>query len=195
MGSFMMNRIIVATAVTLLFTPVTAFAQDHELPDLGKTPGLALLTVPNDDKAAKCLTELMGDKVEAGDPITTTMICKADYDKCIRNVPAETKMKVFQAYGDPQGDHHSFCNVTQGCEVDHLISIEIGGSNDEKNLWPQPYSGLTWNAHVKDRLEDWYRANVCNGHVPLKTAQDEISSNWVKYFKVRIGPQPDSEAQ
>jgi hypothetical protein len=24
------------------------------------------------------------------------------------------------------------------CEVDHLIPLELGGSNEMKNLWPQP---------------------------------------------------------
>jgi hypothetical protein len=33
------------------------------------------------------------------------------------------------------------CGRTRGpdcCEVDHLIPLELGGSNDMKNLWPQP---------------------------------------------------------
>lgn len=44
------------------------------------------------------------------------------------------------------------CGGPHGCEVDHLISLELGGANAIENLWPQPFDGK-WNAHVKDRLE------------------------------------------
>jgi len=164
-----MRRIILAIAVFSLFA-VPAFSADHELPDKGKTPGARLLTVP-DQKAATCLTELMGDSVAVDDPVTATMICTPGYSKCIRNVSQATKRAVYEEYGIPDGNHHGYCDVTQGCEVDHLISIEIGGSNDKKNLWPQPFSGLAFNAHVKDRLENFYHAQVCSGDVSLATAQ------------------------
>ena len=72
------------------------------------------------------------------------------------------------AYGIPGGEHHGYCDVAQGCEVDHLISIELGGSNEKTNLWPQPYSGVQWNAHVKDRLENFYHEQVCSGKIPLR---------------------------
>jgi hypothetical protein len=187
-----MKRLLSAFAVAFLLISVPAFAQDHQLPDKNKTPG-AILTMVPDDKAASCLTDLMGDAVEIDDPITQEMICTPGYSKCIRNVSAATKRAVYKAYGDPDGNHHGYCDVDQGCEVDHLISIEIGGSNDRKNLWPQPYSGLAFNAHVKDRLENWYHANICSGDVSLATAQKEISDDWVAAFKKRIGPDPDSE--
>jgi 5-methylcytosine-specific restriction endonuclease McrA len=38
------------------------------------------------------------------------------------------------------------------CEVDHLIPLELGGSNRAANLWPQRYDG-GWSARDKDRLE------------------------------------------
>jgi len=187
-----MKRAVFAIAISLVLTAIPAFAQEHQLPDSSKTPGHALLTVP-DAKAAQCLTELMGDTVEIHEPITATMICKPGYSKCIRNVPQAVKKEVYEAYGDPQGNHHGYCDVNQGCEIDHLISIEIGGSNDKDNLWPQPYSGLQWNAHVKDRLENFYHANICSGEIALGVAQKEISTDWIANFKKRIGPQPDSE--
>ncbi|HEY6991634.1 MAG TPA: hypothetical protein VH369_24790 [Bryobacteraceae bacterium] len=184
---------IVAICLLIFSIPVFAAETEHLLPNSEKTPGDRLATVP-DDKTASCLSELLGATVSEGDPITLTMICTPSYSKCIRNVSTSTKRKVYEAYGDDAGNHHGFCDVEQGCEVDHLISIEIGGSNDEKNLWPQPYSGQTFNAHVKDRLENWYHANVCSGHVSLKTAQDEISSDWIAAFKKRLGPDPEADA-
>jgi hypothetical protein len=39
--------------------------------------------------------------------------------------------------------------------VDHLVSLEIGGANTVQNLWPQSYDTTPWNAHVKDKLENF----------------------------------------
>lgn len=190
---------LAAFAAICLFVSIPVFSAEpeHTLPDSVKTPGDRLATIP-DGKTASCLSELMGETVSEGDPVTLTMICTSGYSKCIRNVSTATKNKVYEAYGDPDGNHKGFCDVQQGCEVDHLISIEIGGSNDEKNLWPQPYSGQAWNAHVKDRLENWYHANVCNGRVSLATAQKEISTDWITNYKKRMGssdPEADTASQ
>jgi hypothetical protein len=187
-----MKRAVFAIAISLFLTAIPALAQDHQLPDGNKTPGVALLAVP-DDKAAKCLTDLMGDTVEIDDAVTTEMICKPGYSKCIRNVPQSVKRAVYKDYGVPEGNHHGYCDVDQGCEIDHLISIEIGGSNDRKNLWPQPFSGLKFNAHVKDQLENFYHAQICSGDITLKAAQKEISTDWVAAYKKRIGPDPEQE--
>jgi hypothetical protein len=187
-----MRRTVLAITLALLFTAVPAAADDHQLPDKAKTPGKPLLTVP-DQKAAACLTQLMGDTVAVGEAISLTMICTPNYSRCIRNVSEDEKKAVYDAYGIPGGEHHGYCDVTQGCEVDHLISIEIGGSNEQTNLWPQPYSGLQWNAHVKDRLERFYRDQVCSGKILLTTAQREIADDWVAAYKKRIGPEPESE--
>ncbi|MEI5617048.1 HNH endonuclease signature motif containing protein, partial [Streptomyces brasiliscabiei] len=57
--------------------------------------------------------------------------------KKYRNVPQSVKDQVYAEYNitsHKPGDY----------EVDHIISLELGGSNDIKNLWPQPYHGL-WN--------------------------------------------------
>ena len=62
-------------------------------------------------------------------------------------MPDSAKNLVYQKYGTAvcQG----VCSGPQGCEIDHLISLELGGANTEDNLWPQPYDG-DWNAHDKD---------------------------------------------
>jgi hypothetical protein len=50
----------------------------------------------------------------------------------VRHVTAATKRQVFAEYGvDPKSDKF---------EVDHLISLELGGSNAIGNLWPQSYT-------------------------------------------------------
>jgi hypothetical protein len=74
----------------------------------------------------------------------------------VRNVPAEMKRAVYREYGITShgpGDY----------EVDHLIPIELGGSNSIKNLWPESHRTAPWNAQVKDRLRITYAAllTVC----------------------------------
>ena len=176
-------RLSIVIAVVLLAT-VSALADDA--PDSTKTPGDILATVP-DDAVASCLSDKTGTSVLADDPITSQLVCTPGYSKCIRNVPVSVKNSVYESYGLPGHNHTGYCESSQGCEVDHLISLELGGSNDQKNLWPEPYQGSNWNAHVKDQLENWMHKAVCDGEISLDDAQKEISTNWIEAYKKRIG--------
>jgi hypothetical protein len=184
-----MKRLVAAAILLLGITP--AFADD--LPDHTKTPGVPLTGVPSDDpKTAPCLTRLVGHTVRVGEPITLQMLCHPDYSTCIRDVKEEEKKKVYESYG-LAGDHTGYCSGSEGCEIDHLISLELGGSNDQKNLWPQPYQGTDWNAHVKDHLENRLKEMVCKNNLPLAQAQKEISTNWIDAYKQHIGPTPSAK--
>ena len=93
----------------------------------------------------------------------------------------ELKDKVFASYGmQPSNDP---CP----CEVDHFVPLELGGSNDEENLWPQSYLMKPWNALVKDKLEDRLHSEVCKGETGLKNAQEEIRADWKKAYQKRFG--------
>lgn len=110
---------------------------------------------------------------------TVPMICKAGYSASVRNVPQWVKHRVFVDYGvDPMSD--SF-------EVDHLISLELGGSNSILNLWPQSYTTQPLNAHRKDVLENKLHTLVCSGHLDLATAQKEIATDWILAYKKYVG--------
>lgn len=110
--------------------------------------------------------------------VTATQICKIGYTKSVRNVSDSTKEKVFQGYGiDPNSDKF---------EVDHLISLELGGSNDERNLWPQSYTTPMLNARSKDVLENKLHKLVCAGKMPLKDAQALISHNWIDAYHTYV---------
>ena len=102
--------------------------------------------------------------------------------KLVRNVPESVKKQVYIEYGLPGGNHTGYCDP-DGCEDDHLISLELGGSNDIKNQWIQPYGGVVWNAHVKDRYENFLHSRICTGKMTIKEAQDEIRINWIEGYK------------
>ncbi len=55
------------------------------------------------------------------------LFAKVGYTKTVRDVSEATKKKVFAEYGIPYREHSNY-------EVDHLISLEIGGGNDISNL-------------------------------------------------------------
>jgi hypothetical protein len=96
-----------------------------------------------------------------------------------RVVPRSLARRVFDEYGIRSSE-------PRGYEVDYLITPALGGADDIRNLWPQSYSATTWNAQVKDALEDHLRDLVCSGRLDLATAQRDISSDWIaayrKYF-------------
>ena len=68
-------------------------------------------------------------------------------------------------------------------ELDYLITPELGGSADRRNLWPERYGSRIWNARVKDELEGLLPALVCRGAVDLSTAQQDIAADWVAAYK------------
>jgi hypothetical protein len=111
--------------------------------------------------------------------VTTADICVPGYSKKVRNVPETVKAKAYLAYGITTHQPGTY-------EVDHLISLELGGSNSLKNLWPESYQGA-WNAHVKDKLENKLHALVCAGQLALPTAQHAIATNWIAAYQQYLG--------
>lgn len=109
--------------------------------------------------------------------LTLDQICNIKWGKDHRNVTTNMKLQVFQSYGFPKGNQDSRCP----CEIDHLISRELGGEDHVKNLWVQSYSG-DWNARMKDRLENRLHTEVCAGHITLDQAQTMITNDWVKLY-------------
>jgi hypothetical protein len=98
----------------------------------------------------------------------------------VRNVPSSEKEVVYSQYG-LQANYTGYCKGSGGCEVDHLISLELGGSNDVKNLWPQPYFGPC-NAHQKDALENKFHKLICGNNMSVQAAQLAISTNWIQAY-------------
>ena len=109
-------------------------------------------------------------------PVATGDICVPGYSKKVRNVPNDVKQQVYAEYGIVSHQPGEY-------EIDHLISLELGGSNSVKNLWPQSYLTQPWNAHVKDKLENELHADVCSGKIDLPTAQHDISTDWIAAYK------------
>jgi hypothetical protein len=111
---------------------------------------------------------------------TKARICVAGYARQVRDVSQGTKDAVYAAYGIS-----THFNGATG-EVDHLVSLELGGSNVQANLFPEaasPHPG----SHEKDRLENRLHDEVCAGRLRLRTAQREIASDWVAVYHREFG--------
>ena len=110
--------------------------------------------------------------------VSVPQVCGATIEdnRKVLAIPASLKQRVFSEYGLSGVRARDF-------EVDFLITPELGGSNDIRNLWPEPYHAPVWNAHVKDELEDRLREMVCDGQIDLSTAQHDISADWILAYK------------
>jgi hypothetical protein len=97
-------------------------------------------------------------------------------DPTVQIVSFSVRRTVLQEYGMVNASAKDY-------ELDFLITPELGGSNEVRNLWPEPYSSTVWNAHVKDALEDRLHQMVCSGQLDLSTAQQDIASDWVAAYK------------
>lgn len=110
---------------------------------------------------------------------TKAKICVSGYSSSVRNVPTSEKSQVYAEYGIRS-------HTTGQYEVDHDVSLELGGSNDIANLWPEPASPKP-GFHEKDKVENYLHSQVCSGAISLKQAQIEIATNWLAVYNSMQG--------
>jgi|SRR5580658_573353 hypothetical protein len=103
-------------------------------------------------------------------------LCSTGHDEVIRAVPNRLQQDVFREYGIAGARAADY-------EVDYLITPGLGGSDDIRNLWPEPHYNTEWNSYVKDQLEDHLHRLVCGGEVGLAAAQQDIAGNWIFAYK------------
>jgi hypothetical protein len=107
-------------------------------------------------------------------------VCRPGYAKTVRHTSAKLKAQIYRAYRiDKKAGHF---------EVDHLISLELGGADVAANLWPESYDTAPWNAQLKDRLEGRLHALVCAGKMSLEEAQRAITEDWIAAYERYVSP-------
>jgi hypothetical protein len=95
----------------------------------------------------------------------------------LRHMTRERSDGIMHAYGLPGGRHEAY-------EIDHLIPLSIGGSDDNANLWPEPRRMIEsdWPAERKDELEMRLHSLVCSGRLDIEVAQSAVAEDWVQAY-------------
>jgi hypothetical protein len=116
--------------------------------------------------------------------LTKRVICGPRFRTgAIRNVPQTEKFQVEREYG------MAATYYGRTIEIDHIVPLELGGSNAIANLFPEPGSGAA-NYHVKDTLENRAKADVCDGRLSLRTARRGFARNWEALYRRLFGHPP-----
>ena len=117
----------------------------------------------------------------ATEPVGIQDVCSAQLASNDPAVPDPLKREVLREYGVNDASASAY-------EIDYLVTPQLGGATNIRNLWPQPSLNTVWSPRVKDALEDRLHNMVCSGQLDLATAQRELSRDWVaaykKYFKM-----------
>ncbi len=106
--------------------------------------------------------------------VTKEEICKPGYSSGVRNVTDSEKNQVYDEYGIKTHNPGQY-------EVDHFVSLELGGSNNISNLWPEPASPKP-GFHEKDKVENYLHDQVCSGAMTLDEARIKIATNWLDVY-------------
>lgn len=106
---------------------------------------------------------------------TKDQICQSGYASSVRDVPQSRKDQAYASYGIAS-------HLPGQYEVDHLVSLELGGSNDISNLWPEAASP-TPGFHEKDKVENYLHDQLCSGSISLHDAQVQIATNWLAVYQ------------
>ena len=115
--------------------------------------------------------------------LTRAVLCSSSFHtSAIRNVSESEKFAVEAEYGIKPGHYGS------ALEIDHIVALELGGSNDIANLYPEKLDAAP-GYKVKDRLENKAHALVCAGAMTLRTVQFGIAMNWQALYKRVFGSQ------
>ncbi|HVF85640.1 MAG TPA: hypothetical protein VM821_06640, partial [Abditibacteriaceae bacterium] len=108
--------------------------------------------------------------------VTAADIAVPGYAGKVRNVSTSLKKKIYASYGITS-------RLPGEYTIDHLISLQLGGSNSTRNLWPLSYQTQPWNAYIKIALENQLHDEVVEGRIPLAQAQRMIATDWIAAYK------------
>lgn len=147
-------------ALLVLGLMVAGWAWADDIPDRHKTPG----------------------SYRAG--LSKAKICSIKWGKDERHVTGAMKKQVFALYGyTGNDDPRCVPSGKRHCEIDHLISRELGGADEVINLWPQAYGTSPWNAVLKDKLGNRLHKEMCAGAITLKQARAMLVDDWREAYK------------
>jgi len=120
--------------------------------------------------------------------LTTDILRDGDFrTSCIRgqDTTQHEKFETYEWYGIEHPSHNTGENQT--CELDHLVSLELGGADTLDNIWPQcgPADTELRERYFKEKdlVENYLAHQVKDGSMDLASAQKGIASDWTQYLE------------
>jgi len=110
-----------------------------------------------------------GNKSKASE----AQVCAADFEASVKPMAKWQHDQALERYGKRPEDFTG--------ELDHLIPISLGGTNDPDNLWPLP-ANKDMGPEQKKALDAKLHELVCNKTLKLKDAQEAVKKDWVKAY-------------
>jgi hypothetical protein len=104
---------------------------------------------------------------------TETQVCAADVEASAKPVAKWQRDQALERYGKRPEDFTG--------ELDHLIPLSLGGTNDPDNIWPLP-NNKDMGPAEKKALDLKLHELVCAKTIKLKDAQDAVKKDWVKAY-------------
>src|SRR5215472_5397342 len=121
----------------------------------------------------------------AYDPkVTAAILCDPAYSTRAYRPPVyqTSRFKLEQAY-----PAYGLANIPGlASELDHLISLDLGGSNDASNLWVELGSVPNPKDKVETRLHKWVCEGIPSGQAEarLGEARIAVAADWVTSMQV-----------
>ena len=112
--------------------------------------------------------------------VSLDKVCSMSHEEVVKQVSPAERQKVFEEYGIPLDQADKY-------EVDYLVTPGLGGDDDIRNLWPEPYNAASWSARVKDVLEERLHEMVCLHQLDLTEAQRAIATDWIAAYEKYVG--------
>jgi hypothetical protein len=149
-------------------------------PRLGRSIPLATVRKHSDCRVRGPLPDLDCTPGARYHYATKAKVCRSGYSSAVRNVSDQAKDALYSAYAMT-----SHMNGRNG-EVDHVVSLELGGSNSRANLFPEAATPRP-GSHEKDSLGNRLHDEVCSGSLTLRRAQGLIATDWLAAYHARFG--------
>lgn len=112
--------------------------------------------------------------------LAKTVICSAGFRAGeIGSVPVSEKLALEREYG---------LDAKRGLGIGYIVPLELGGSNDIANLYPEKAKAL--EVHARDKLANAAHGWVCAGKISLGAAQQKIATNWQAFYRQVFGVAP-----
>ena len=105
---------------------------------------------------------------------------------CVRgqDTSQHEKAETYDWYGIEHPHNNS--GQSQTCELDHLVSLELGGADTLDNIWPEcgPSDTDLRERYFKrkDLVENYLARQVKEGKIDLAVAQRGIAGDWTQYL-------------